>query len=51
MQNWHRKYIVTLLALLNNLNTKFNFALNYLFIENVYHRKYYKKSKNMKISF
>jgi hypothetical protein len=37
--------------LLSKLNMKFNFASNGIFIENIYHQKSCKKSKNMKISF
>ena len=51
MQNLHRKCIVIWLALLNNLNIKFNFASNDIFIESFYHQKLCEKNKNMKNSF
>jgi hypothetical protein len=51
MQNWHQKYKVTWLALLSKLSMKFNFISNDMFTENVYHQKFCKKSKNIKISF
>ena len=51
MQNWQQTYIVTWLTLLSNLNIKFNFVSNGVFIESVYHQKFCKKSKNIKISF
>ena len=51
MQNLHQKCIVTWLALLSNLSIKFNFASNHVHIKDVYHQNFFRKSKNMKISF
>ena len=51
MSDWQQKYIVIWLAQLSNLNIKFNFISTDIFIENVYHQKFCKKSKNIKISF
>ena len=50
MQNLRQKCVVTWLSVLSNLNMKFNFVSNGVFIENVYHQKYCKKSKNIKSS-
>ena len=51
MQNYYRNRILTWLALLNDLNMKFNFMFNDVFTENAYHQKFCKKSKNIKTSF
>jgi hypothetical protein len=51
MWNQHQKCIVIWLTLLNSPIMKFDFASNHLTSENVYHQKFCKKSKNIKISF
>jgi hypothetical protein len=51
MQNRHRNCIVTWLTLLSNLNIKFNFASDDIFIKDFYHQNFCEKGKNIKISF
>ena len=51
MQSLHQKCVAIWPTVLSNLKMKFNFAFNHLIITNVYHQKFCKKNKNIKIDF